>query len=104
MYLCNGSSHLLLNKNVVTISQNLLPFVKKEVDRYFSFFYQIKNFKIRTKNIFLNFLRELFFYTSTQKKIISQIPSINKKKNTIIGHSINLNTKISKFKNFDKYS
>ena len=36
-----GSSHLLFADNIVTISQNLLPFSKKEVDRYFFsiFFY-----------------------------------------------------------------
>ena len=35
-----GSSHFLIASNVVTISQNLLPFTKAEVDRYFfSLFY-----------------------------------------------------------------
>ena len=59
-----GSSHFLLSNNVVTISQNLLPFTKTEVDRYFfSLFYiklkilkltQIISFKLSRGIIFLH--------------------------------------------------
>ena len=100
-----GSSHLLINKNIVTISQNLLPFIKKEVDRYFFslFFIKLKILKFVQKISFKLSKGIIFLHKFSKKKIISEIPSINKKKNTIIGHSVNLNIRVNTLRNVDNF-
>ena len=87
-----GSSHLLFTKPVVTISQNLLPFSKDEIKKYFfSYFY--------LKLIILRFIQKLSFRMSegiiflhkySKKKILAQIGNITGLIN-IVPHGIEIN-------------
>tara|TARA_B100001250_G_scaffold409759_1_gene434757 strand:- start:2180 stop:3310 length:1131 start_codon:yes stop_codon:yes gene_type:complete len=73
-----GSSHFLLAKPIVTISQNLLPFSKNEVDKYFfSIFYlKMKILKIIQTISFKMSEGVIFLHKYSQQKIISQIGKI----------------------------
>ncbi len=87
-----GSSHLLFTKPVVTISQNLLPFSKDEIKKYFfSYFY--------LKLIILRFIQKLSFRMSegiiflhkySKKRILAQIGNITGLIN-IVPHGIEIN-------------
>lgn len=90
-----GSSHLLLANNVVTISQNLLPFFENEVKKYFfSFFYlklkilkftHITSFKLSKGIIFLhqyskNVIHKHIGKSNAQIKVIAHSVDLKKKK------------------------
>ena len=99
-----GSSHLLLTKPVVTISQNLLPFSKEEIKKYFfSSFY--------LKLIILRFIQKLSFRMSegiiflhkySKKKILSQIGNINGLI-SIVPHGIEINKRPNSVKKENKF-
>ena len=70
-----GSSHLLLTRPVVTISQNLLPFSKYEMDKYFfSIFY----LKLKILNLIQSISFKMsegiiFLHKFSKNKIMNQI-------------------------------
>lgn len=89
-----GSSHFLLSKNVVTISQNLLPFTENEVKKYFlSFFY----FKLRllklTQIISFKLSRGIIFLHKYSKNEILKFVKSTKAKIEVIAHSVDLKRK-----------
>ena len=96
---------MLFADNIVTISQNLLPFSKKEVDRYFFsiFFIKLKILNFTQKISFKLSKGIIFLHQFSKTKIVSQVPNIRKIKSKIIGHSINLNFKAIKYKKLDKF-
>ncbi|MFT3902298.1 MAG: glycosyltransferase [Niabella sp.] len=84
-----GGVFLSSFKPFVTISQNLLPFEKKELNRYM-------NFKLKLKFLLLRFCQShtfakadgLIFLTKYARKVISQSVRIAEN-NTVIPHGIN---------------
>ncbi len=98
-----GSSHFLLKGPVVTISQNLLPFTKKEVDKYFfSLFYvKLQILKFVQKTSFKMSDGIIFLHKYSQNKIMKQIGKIKGMIN-VVPHGIE-QTKFTKFKNEKKF-
>ena len=97
IFITGGSHFIFYKNNVVTISQNLLPFVDKEVKKYFFelFYFKLILLKI-TQSISFKFSKGIIFLHKYSKKIIlNQIGKVNKK-TKIIPHCINLNLKIIK--------
>ena len=95
-----GSSHFLLYKNVVTISQNLLPFTENEVEKYFlSFFYlKLKLLKI-TQIISFKLSKGIIFLHKYSKNEILKFVKSTKAKIEVIAHSVDLRIKrINRFK------
>lgn len=86
-----GSSHLLFSKNITTINQNLLPFTKNEVDKYFfSYFYlKLKLLKFTQKFSLKLSNKIIFLHKYSKKKIISQT-GILKAKTKVIPHGVDL--------------
>ena len=87
-----GSSHFLFFKCIVTISQNLLPFNKFEVNKYFFSFFYIKLLLIKITQT-LSFKRSkglIFLHRYSKKIILSQIGKVNAKIK-VIPHSISQN-------------
>jgi len=99
-----GSSHLLITDNVVTISQNLLPFVDNEVDRYFFSLFYIKLLllKFSQKIAFKLSKGVIFLHKYSKAKILKQFPNFNKR-TVIIAHSVNLDHNIVKYENNKKF-
>lgn len=99
-----GSSHFLITDNVVTISQNLLPFVDNEVDRYFFSFFYIKLLLLKfTQKISFKLSKGvIFLHKYSKAKILKQLPNFNKR-TAIIAHSVNLDHNISKYENKKKF-
>jgi glycosyltransferase involved in cell wall biosynthesis len=99
-----GSSHFLIANNVVTISQNLLPFTKNEVNRYFfsSFYIKLLLLNFTQKISFKLSKGVIFLHKYSKKKILEQIPGFNRNV-AIIAHSVNFNLKKIKFQNFNKF-
>ena len=98
-----GSSHLLFIKPVVTISQNLLPFSKEEIKKYFfsSFYLKLIILKFIQKISFKMSEGIIFLHKYSKKKILNQIGYINGQIN-IVPHGIQLKNKpnIKKEKKF----
>ena len=99
-----GSSHFLFASNIVTISQNLLPFTKTEVDRYFfSLFYlKLLLLKFTQKISFKLSKGVIFLHKYSKKKILKHLPNFNKQV-AIIAHSVNFKPKKIYYKNFKKF-
>lgn len=98
-----GSSHFLFHKNIVTISQNLLPFSKNDVKKYFfSFFYvKLKILKFTQSFSFNNSKGVIFLHDFSRREIIKS-GKLKIKNSIIIPHSVNsnINQKITNFKKF----
>lgn len=86
-----GSSHLLFSNNIVTINQNLLPFTKNEVDKYFfSYFYlKLKLLKL-TQKLSLKLSDKIIFLHKYSKKIILSQTNQLKAKMKVIPHGVDL--------------
>ena len=89
-----GSSHFLFSKNVVTISQNLLPFSENEVKKYFfSLFYlKLKLLKI-TQIISFKLSKGIIFLHKYSKNEILKFVKTTKAKIEVIAHSVDLKKK-----------
>ncbi len=98
-----GSSHFLFSGPVVTISQNLLPFSKDEVEKYFfSLFYiKMKLLRFIQKLSFKMSHGIIFLHKYSQKKILSHIYRIKGLIN-VVAHGIE-NSKLLPFKNEKKF-
>lgn len=98
-----GSSHFLLTGPVVTISQNLLPFSKEEVEKYFfSFFYlKLQLLKLIQKLSFKMSKGIIFLHLYSQKKILDQINSIKGMIN-VVAHGVE-NSKLLRQKNEKRF-
>jgi glycosyltransferase involved in cell wall biosynthesis len=98
-----GGSHIILNKNVVTISQNLLPFVDKEVKRYSKTFFYLKLKILKfTQTLALKSSSGIIFLHKYSKKIIlNQLREI-RLKTIIIPHGIKkrFKFKVNDYKKF----
>jgi glycosyltransferase involved in cell wall biosynthesis len=99
-----GSSHLLIADNVVTISQNLLPFVDNEVDRYFFSFFYIKLLLLKfTQKIAFKLSKGvIFLHKYSKAKILKQLPNFNKFI-AVIAHSVDLDHNKPRYKDNKKY-
>ena len=86
-----GSSHFLFERNIITINQNLLPYFKKEVDKYFfSLFYLKLKFLKFTQRMSLKLSEKvIFLHKFSRKVIISQIAKTNFK-SKVIPHGVDL--------------
>ncbi len=89
-----GSSHFLLSKNVVTISQNLLPFTESEVKKYFfsPFYLKLKLLKI-TQIISFKLSKGIIFLHKYSKNEILKFVKSTKAKIEVIAHSVDLKKK-----------
>ena len=99
-----GSSHFLIASNVVTISQNLLPFTQTEVDRYFFSLFYVKLLLLKfTQKISFKLSKGvIFLHEYSKKKILKHLPNFNSH-SAIIAHSVHLNSKKIKYQNFKKF-
>jgi glycosyltransferase involved in cell wall biosynthesis len=99
-----GSSHFLIASNVVTISQNLLPFTQIETDRYFFSLFYVKLLLLKfTQKISFKLSKGvIFLHKYSKKKILEHLPNFNSHI-TIIAHSVHLNFKKIKYQNFKKF-
>jgi glycosyltransferase involved in cell wall biosynthesis len=99
-----GSSHFLIASNVVTISQNLLPFTQTEVDRYFFSLFYVKLLLLKfTQKISFKLSKGvIFLHEYSKKKILKHLPNFNSHI-AIIAHSVHLNSKKIKYQNFKKF-
>lgn len=95
-----GSSHLILAKPVVTISQNLLPFTPSEVKKYFlSFFYlKLKILYITQKFSFKLSQGVIFLHNISKNIILREIGEIKGEKK-IVAHGLNTSLKKKKYRN-----
>lgn len=98
-----GGSHIILNKNVVTISQNLLPFVDKEVKRYSKTFFYLKLKILKfTQTLAFKLSRGIIFLHKYSKKIIlNQLREI-RPETSIIPHGVKkrVKFKVNDYKKF----
>ena len=98
-----GGSHVILNKNVVTISQNLLPFVDKEVKRYSKtfFFLKLKILKFTQTLAFKLSSGIIFLHKYSQKIILNQLGE-TRHRTTIIPHGVKKRVKfiVNDYKKF----
>ena len=99
-----GSSHFLIASNVVTISQNLLPFTQTEVDKYFFSLFYVKLLLLKfTQKISFKLSKGvIFLHEYSKKKILKHLPNFNSH-SAIIAHSVHLNSKKIKYQNFKKF-
>ncbi len=99
-----GSSHLLFSKNIVTISQNLLPFSRTESEKYFlSFFYiKLKLLKFTQKISFKLSKGIIFLHEYSKNKILKNCKNINSDIN-VIAHSIDLKKKNINVRRHNRY-
>ena len=98
-----GSSHLLITRPVVTISQNLLPFSKNEINKYFFSIFYIK-LKILNLVQSISFKMSegiIFLHKYSRNKIIRQIGKTNCSIN-IIPHGVAYEKKV-RIKNEKKF-
>lgn len=94
-----GSSHMILSKPVVTISQNLLPFSPNEIKKYFfSLFYIKLKILYITQTLSIKFSEGvIFLHKHSRNLILKKIGGI-KGLSRVIGHGINVFKKNSKYK------
>ena len=98
-----GSSHFLLSKPIVTISQNLLPFTKTEVKKYFftSFYIKLK-FLYLTQSLSLKLSDGVIFLHRYSKNFILKRIGKLKGESKVVPHGLNVNLKRHKYKH-NKY-
>ncbi len=85
-----GSSHFILSRPVVTISQNLLPFTTPEVRKYFfSYFYLKLKILYFTQKFSFKFSEGVIFLHHVSKKIILDKIGEIKGESKIIAHGLN---------------
>lgn len=95
-----GSSHLILKKPVVTISQNLLPFSKKEIKKYFfsSFYIKLIILSI-TQNLSFKLSEGIIFLHKYSKKFILKNIGGLSGQTRIINHGLDTKTKKAQYYN-----
>ena len=95
-----GSSHLVLKKPVVTISQNLLPFSKNEIKKYFfsSFYLKLKLLGFTQSLSFKLSEGVIFLHKYSKKFILKKIGGLSGL-TRIINHGLDTKTKKAKFNN-----
>jgi len=95
-----GSSHAIIKKPVVTISQNLLPFNSIEINKYFfSLFYlKLKLLNI-TQKISFKLSQGVIFLHKYSKNLILENTGKLKCETKIIAHGLNTNVKKVQYNN-----